>query len=290
MTPELEPVSFEGHDAVRLRGAGTTVLVITSAGPRILGLIGAEDNVLAVLPAEAGLEHPDGRRFRFIGGHRLWAAPEVPTTTYEPDERPCTVVEVEGGVRVEAPADHAGLARTIQVRSAPDGWVVDHTIRNLAGATATIAPWAITQLRPGGEVLLPLGPVGDGPQADRSLVMWPYTDLTDPRLAFRRNGIRITAVPGPAPVKVGAAPSAGRVAYRIGREVFEKRVTVDGRAIYPDRGAAVQVYLCDDFCELETLGPLRAVEPGDEVTHRERWTLRLGGLDGTTGPGAPDGG
>jgi hypothetical protein len=28
-------------------------------------------------------------------------------------------------------------------------------------------------------------------------------------------------------------------------------------ALYADRGAAIQVYLSDEFCELETLGPLR---------------------------------
>jgi hypothetical protein len=284
VTPGIERVSFEGRDCVRLVGDGTGVFVTTSVGPRILGLVGSEGNVLAVLPQEAGLEHPSGRRFRFVGGHRLWAAPEVPATTYEPDDRPCTVTEAEDGIRVEAPADGAGLARAIEVRRSLDGWVVDHAIRNLSPATVTMAPWAITQLRPGGEAILPLGPMGDGPQADRSLVLWPYTDPGDPRIAFRRNEVRIRAVPGPAPIKVGAAPSEGRVAYRLGGEVFEKRVAVDPRAPYPDRGAAVQVYLGDDFCELETVGPLRAVDPGDEATHRERWALRREGAH----PARPD--
>jgi hypothetical protein len=35
----------------------------------------------------------------------------------------------------------------------------------------------------------------------------------------------------------------------------------------------VQVYVCDEFCELETLGPLEVVPPGGSVTHREHWTV-----------------
>ena len=40
-----------------------------------------------------------------------------------------------------------------------------------------------------------------------------------------------------------------------------------------DLGAAVQVYVCDRFGELETLGPLAEVPPGASVTHRESWSI-----------------
>ena len=43
---------------------------------------------------------------------------------------------------------------------------------------------------------------------------------------------------------------------------------------YADRGAAIQVYLSDEFCELETLGPLREVPPDGVAAHRERWIVR----------------
>jgi hypothetical protein len=75
-------------------------------------------------------------------------------------------------------------------------------------------------------------------------------------------------------LKVGAAPSTDAVSYLIGSEVFEKRADIDPSAPYADRGAAVQVYVGDEFCELETLGPVRDVEPGGSVSHTERWTLR----------------
>jgi hypothetical protein len=266
----LERVVFHGHDGVRLDGELSSIVVITSTGPRVFGLTGG-DGLFAVLPG-SGLDVPGGERFAFVGGHRLWAAPEVPELTYHPDDRPCAV-EIDGGVRAEAPPDGAGLVKAVEVRADGDDWIVDHELRNVSDGALTIAPWAITQLVPGGVARLPLGDVGEGLQADRALVLWPYTRLDDPRLAVEADGVRIHAVPGGGPLKVGAAPGDGSLSYERDGRRFVKRVELDPAGTYADRGAAAQVYVNDAFCELESLGPLREVEPGGAVEHRERWTL-----------------
>jgi hypothetical protein len=272
----LEAVSFEGHRCVRLEDGAVTVTVTTSVGPRVLGFDRGEGNVMAVLPG-IGLDRPGGGRSTFYGGHRLWAGPEEPEVTYEPDDRPCEVTEVEGGIRVGAPADGAGFVKAISVRPVDGGWAVEHELRNEAGRAVTVAAWAITQLRPGGMATLPVPPRGPGPQADRAIVLWPYADLADPRIAFQREVVQVRSSPSGPALKVGVAPGDGPLSYRIGGEVFEKRVEVDPSAVYADRGAALQVYLCDEFCELETLGPLVTLEPGATVRHTERWTLRAAG-------------
>jgi hypothetical protein len=268
----IEQVSFGGHACVRLDDGSGAVTVTTSAGPRVLSLERGQGNLLAVLP-DASIERPDGRRYRFLGGHRLWAAPEDLDVSYQPDDRPCAVVELEDGIRVEAPVDGAGLAKAITVRADGRGWSVDHELRNEAPAARTMAAWAITQLRPGGEAALPLPRSDWALLPDRSLVLWPYTDLGDERLAFGADGVRIRAEPGAERIKVGAAPGNGSATYRLGTELFEKRTDLDLDGSYADRGAAVQVYVCDEFCELETLGPLREVEPGGSISHTERWTV-----------------
>lgn len=245
----------------------------TSVGPRVIGLFGRGDNLFAEIPDE-GLDCPGAGRFRFVGGHRLWAAPEVPEITYQPDERVCAVIEVDDGVRVEAPPDGAGLVKSIQVRRTAQGWTVDHLIGNAAGMRAVLAPWAITQLRPGGDVLIPDPPRGTGLQADRSVVYWPYTDPGDPRIRHTSDALAITAGPGD-PLKVGVGPGDGRMSYRLDGQVFGKQVEVDPLASYPDRGAALQVYVCDAFCELETVGFLRTLGVGETASHQERWTLSL---------------
>jgi hypothetical protein len=269
----LETTPFEGYGCVRLEGERSTLFVTVSVGPRIIGLVGAGPNVMAVLP-HASLERLGGSPFRLLGGHRLWAAPEMPEITYELDERPCEVTSIEGGARVQAPPDGAGFVKALEVRPSGDRWVVDHELRNAAEEPITVAAWAITQLRPGGTASLPLGERGSGRVADRALVLWPYTDLDDPRLRFGRDAVDIEAVAGTGPVKVGAAPGQGRASYRLGTEVFEKTVDVDPDLPRADLGAAVQVYVGQGFCELETLGPLVALEPGESTRHRETWELR----------------
>jgi hypothetical protein len=62
------------------------------------------------------------------------------------------------------------------------------------------------------------------------------------------------------------------VSYRVGGTVFEKRIAVDETADHADRGAAVQVYLCDDLRAPRRSGPLRDLAPEAEATHRETWT------------------
>jgi hypothetical protein len=275
----LETVAFEGHECVRLSDGDVSLLVTTSVGPRVLGLVTMRGNVFAVLP-DATLEGPGGERYRLVGGHRLWAAPEVVDVTYQPDDRPCAVAAVDRGVRVEAPPDGVGIVKVIEARVVADGWLVDHVLRNESSEPMTIAPWAITQLRMGGVAEIPLGPLGAGLQPDRSVVLWPYTDLADPRVAFESGRICVDARPTGSRLKLGVAPSEGRVSYRLDDVVFEKRVAVDPAATHPDRGAVVEVFVCDDFCELESVGPLAEVPPGGATSHRERWVVRT--VDGGT--------
>ncbi|MGH2680198.1 MAG: hypothetical protein ACRDG8_06890 [Actinomycetota bacterium] len=270
----LHEVEFEGHRSVRVDGEASELFVTVSVGPRVLGCVVGGTNLFAVLP-EAELDAPGGERYRLLGGHRLWAAPEIPAVTYRPDDRPCETTELADGVRVEAPPDGAGLVKAIAVRpDAGGGWIVEHELRNASSSPVTIAPWAITQLRPGGEAVLPVPARGIGPQADRSLVLWPYTDLGDRRIRTGRREVRVDASTDGPPTKVGVAPSDGRIAYRLGGYAFEKRIELDPDGVYTDRGAAVQVYIGGGCCELETLGPLRELAPGGRAEHRERWSLR----------------
>ena len=273
MTPES--LSFAGHGCVRLRDGSDAAIISTSAGPRVIGLFhgGDEHNVMAVLP-DASIERGDGTPYRLLGGHRLWAAPEIPDVTYQPDDRPCAVTEVEGGVRVEATADGVGLIKAIEVRRSNDGWTVDHSLMNGSDAPMTLAPWAITQLPLDGRMVVPSSTDATGPQADRSLVLWPYTDPGDARLRLTADTVFVDTVATGHRLKIGVAPGRGRASYARNGIVLEKHVDLEADAIYADRGAAIQVFLSDAFCELETLGPLREVAPGDVATHRERWIVR----------------
>ena len=121
---------------------------------------------------------------------------------------------------------------------------------------------------------MPSSTEATGPQADRALVLWPYTDPGDARLHLTADTVAVDTVATGRRLKVGVAPGRGHASYSRNGTVLEKHVDIEAGAVYADRGAAIQVFLSDGFCELETLGPLREVAPDDVATHRERWIVR----------------
>ncbi len=250
--------------------------VVTSMGPRIteFRLVGGA-SVFADTP-NITLPVGDGRVFRVLGGHRLWAAPEVPAITYVPDDSPAAVEDGPGVLRLTQPAPAGtGIEKSLEIRL-PDNdhrVLITHHLANRGDSSITVAPWAITMLRTGGTALMPLGGVEqDQFQADRSIVLWPYTRLSDPLVHLSDTHIALTAQ-RKDPIKLGTSLRRGWLAYLVDELVFVKRMAHVDSGTYADLGASGQVYCSADFCELETLGPLTTLAPSMSVAHREVWEL-----------------
>ena len=267
-------VDFEGHRCVELiHPAGDRLLVTIDKGPRVIGyLTAASGNLFAVLP-DAGIDGPAGR-FELRGGHRLWVAPEVPEITYLPDDAECSVATVDGALVVTAPDNGFGIERVLSIESADDGFVVDHALVNVGTAShRSVAPWAITQLPAHGTAIVPLRPEADANplQASHSLVLWPYTDLSDPRLTFGPDHVLVEATDEPAACKIGVRPGAGCIGYLRRGHLFMKEASPPEGSV-PDLGAASQVYTGMWFLELESVGALETLAPGESASLRERWS------------------
>jgi hypothetical protein len=230
--------------------------------------------MFAALGPDAVIDRPDSGVYRFRGGHRLWASPELPAITYAPDDEPCQVTREGEAVTVEGPVDRAGLVKRISLGGGDDGVVVDHQLVNRGAAPIGLAPWALSQMPLGGTAIIPLwGPPDEHRlSASSSLIIWPYTDLADPRATFQKGALTVRAEAGP-PFKIGTGPDPGRLGYLLDGHLFTKQVMPAGEGGYPDRGAVGQFYLGEAFCELETLGPLTTVQPGELASHREVWDI-----------------
>ena len=263
------------EDVVEIELGSYRTRVATDFGPRVLGLSRDDGpEIFASLGPEVVIDRADSGVYRFRGGHRLWASPEIPEITYAPDDEPCSVTTNTNGVAVVGRADRSGLVKGIDLSLSEEGLLVDHVLKNSGLVPREVAPWAITQLRLGGVAIVPVSgePDEDRLSASSSLVRWPYTDLADPRVTWDRGGLLVRAEAGP-PFKVGTGPSPGRLGYLIDGHLFTKTVTPAGPGLYPDRGAVGQFYLGDAFCELESVGPLATLEQGEKVTHREVWEI-----------------
>jgi hypothetical protein len=276
MAITMEPGEFDGH-ACRWLSNGLVELAVTTArGPRVLfwGWAGRSPakNLMATVPGFVA------RGFTFLGGHRLWAAPESFARTYQADDAPPTLDELPDGLRLTAPADGAGLVKEMTLTLSPGAPQVSimHMVRNTGSAPLDVAPWALSMLRLGGIMLLPqlAGPAdADGLLPNRRLVLWPYSRVTDPRLRLGDRLVHVDARPGP-PNKIGTLNQDGWLAYWLDGTLFSTRFDPRPEAAYPDLGCNAECFFDDRFIELETLGPLVRLEPGDETRHVEVWQLQ----------------
>jgi len=159
--------------------------------------------------------------------------------------------------------------------------VVD-TIKNNGFWPVRTYPWGLTQVRPGGFGILPqtTRPLDTyGLISNRAIVLWPYTRVNDSRLQLGDRYLFVQADPArKESLKVGWPNRRGWLAYCVDRTLFVKQTPYQEGATYADMGSSTEVYTNDQFMELEFLGPLTEVEPGQTVSLMETWTL-FGGID-----------
>ncbi len=252
---------------------------LEEAGPRIvrLSLASTDDNLMAEVP-DLGMSTPYGR-FNLYGGHRLWHSPEEMPRSYVPDDEGCSAEPIPDGVRLSGPIEGpTGIRKSIQLQLNPHRAAVTltHRLENCGLWTVKLAPWALTQLRLGGVAIFPQtqGKLdGPGLLPNRNLVLWPYTRLADPRLSLKDDLCLIHADPDAHPVKIGYLNRAGWAAYLSGGVAFVKRWTPEPEAEHVDFGCNCESYCNDRFIEVETVGPLAPLAPGQSVTHVEKWEL-----------------
>lgn len=265
-------------DAVAFTVGEAVLSVARNAGPRITEYSnGAKQQLFAKLPSES-IEHPDiGDPFHFIGGHRLWRAPEIPAVTYQSDAQPVTIREHEASVEITGVPDREGVVKAIRAAPFSSMTVVDHTLRNEGPRPVTTAVWAVTQLAPGGVGVLPQAVEtadSNGVLPNRSIVMWPYTDPADADTVLGVRDVRLRSTPRSSKAKVGTQNAMGWIAYFLRAALFIKWSPLHDEGLtYPDRGSSIECYRDHRFLELETLGPMVTLEPGDEVGHREVWQM-----------------
>ena len=282
----IETVDFGGWPNSYRMTNGTIELVATSAvGPRIIrfGFVG-ERNLFKVFADQLG--QTGGDHWRPYGGHRLWHAPEAMPRTYQPDNAP---VEVEVGrdtlLLRQGVEPATGIRKEMQISmEAPANRVtVRHRLYNEGPWPVTLAAWALTMMDPGGIGVVPQPPYAPPPQAllpAEPLVLWPYTDMSDPRWTWGRKYILLRQDSSATlPQKAGYGTRQGWAAYGLEGFLFVKHFAYVDGAEYPDMGSSVETFTNADMLELETLSPLRTLTAPAEpnrpafVEHIEHWSL-----------------
>lgn len=275
----LEKTSFGGwQNALALRNDHVEVIVTLDIGPRIVSyrtLSG--ENVMKAYEAQQGGKGEPTWQIR--GGHRLWVAPEG-KSSYALDNEPIAHEEVAGGVRLHgAPIAPWGIRKelTVTLAEGSSEVTVHHRLINESGQPIEIASWGLSVLAPGGLEIIPLPPLGqhspDSLLPARVIIPWPYTDMTDPRYRFGRHFITLKQTADGTPTKIGLSHKEQWVGYLLGDTFFAKSCDYEAGATYPDLGSNFETYSDADMIEIETLSPLRHLQPGQAVEHTEKWNL-----------------
>lgn len=274
MSVTLTSAAFDRWpDCFRLANDSLELILASSFGPRILScrLPGGE-NLFKVFPPAPG---------RIRGGHRLWVAPEIAEVTWVDDTLPVRVEPLPDGARLTGTREPAsGLEKEIEIRLSGASVTLTHRVTNRNAWPITYAPWALTQMAPGGIAFSGFPPRGEHPRdllPSNPLVLWAYTDLSDPRFTWMPRYFALRQDPGAAtPNKIGSFLSRPWGAYLLDRTLFVKWAEAKPGQ-YPDLGCNFEVFTNAAMLELETLAPLELAAPGATLEHIEHWALH-GGL------------
>jgi hypothetical protein len=154
---------------------------------------------------------------------------------------------------------------------------VTHRITNTRAWEVEFALWGLTMMAPGGQAFTgfpPRGPHPDNLPPTHPLVMWAYSNISDPRWTFTLKYMALKQDPNNAePQKLGLFNEHTWGAYLLGTDMFLKQTRADRDEIYPDYGCSYETFTNADMLELETLGPLIVLGQGDTGEHVEYWSL-----------------
>lgn len=249
-------------------------------GIRILHLsVCGGENLLYQQPEDLsdGLATSDG--WRIWGGHRLWSAPESDQSCW-PDNHPVSYSMQPDGVILTQEVDSWLQQRKhLHLHFCPDGsLLLEHRIENVSTEPVSIASWGVTTFSGGSAELWFDGGTKDCLNPERILSLWGDADLSDPRLRFTKDRI-FTAFAAGEPLKIGLFSHSGKAILRHKGQQFILTFEADPAKQFPDGGCNFELYTDSNIFELEALGPVQTLLPGQSASHWERWTVKFLGKD-----------
>ena len=270
-----------------ITNGGIEAVVTLDVGPRVIrfGFVGGQN--LFVTQPDRGTRwsgpafdayYGKGSVSYAFGGHRIWVTPERAPETYYPDNDPVAWAAEGDRFRFTPPPQRGnGIQLELSLRMDPEKPVVEveNAVTNVSDGEKEFAVWTVSAMNLGGLAFLPHATDKTGYLPNRTLSLWPYTDASDARFFNGRQYLSFRQDPqAKGSFKMGTNNRAGRAAYLLNGEVFGKQTAPhDPGRRYPDGGVSFETYLSPCILEMETLGPVETVSPGQRAALTETWSL-----------------
>lgn len=252
----------------------TRVGIALDFGIRIVHLsVAGMENLYYVQPNDLSDNFATGDGWRLYGGHRLWTAPES-DLSYCPDNAPVTYELLPNGAKVTQSVDPwLSIEKSLSVEFSDGKICLTHNIRNCGDAPMTCASWGVNTLGPGdAEIQFPGTAPGDYTPR-RRLNLWANTNPHDPRLTFQKDRLLASFAPLTDYCKLGLYTPEGKADYTAKGQRLTITFATPPVEDCPDGGCNFELYMGAKFMELETMGTVATLLPGEATSHREFWEL-----------------
>ena len=264
------------------------VKVTLDIGPRVVycGLCGKQNVFFCDLERKTNNKKPEmekyygkDRYWYLYGGYRLWMSPEASPQTYYPDNEEVEYVIKGDTVTFIPPLQTENQLQTLfSLTLQGNGKItVSNRMINFSSRKKEGSAWALCAMAKNTHTFALQNDEDTGLLPNRTLVLWPYTNINDERLTVTDGLIDIKQSPdAEAPLKIGFNNEKGAaVTLMEDGTVFIQRFKTNHKTEkYPDGGCSCEIYSCADFTESEALSPLQTVLPGHSLDFSLEWELK----------------
>lgn len=217
------------------------------------------------------------KRWELFGGHRIWTSPEAWPETYTPDDEQVRWTATQKGAVFNSRCLAVGLGYSLEIIMDEDdaNMQIKMSVRNISDTSKRFSVWGLSVCAAGGLMIIPMNNRDTGLLHNRHLSVWPYTDMSDPRIRWGRKYVTLRQDTSAAtPIKLGFDLEGGTAYYLLGKDILRKRFdTLHPEARYPDGGCSFETYTNNVMLEFETLSELKTIAPQEEATLVENWSL-----------------
>ncbi|MCH5199477.1 MAG: hypothetical protein J1F60_00860 [Oscillospiraceae bacterium] len=287
MSVKFSEISYKNFGkCIKMENETAAVIVTVDVGPRVIyyGLNGKQNIFNEDINRDTVRDSKQLHDFfeteenwYIYGGHRLWSSPESYPESYTPDNH-SVPYEIDGNSLKLMPEDRVKVGErhimTVTLDDTSSDVTVKHAIKNIADYDIKLAPWCLTVAEKDGVEILPQCTKDTGLLSNRRMVFWAYSNVNDPRFFVCDKYITLAQTDREEAFKIGVNNEDGWGAYLNNGQLFIKRFRFDPLGEYPDFSVNYETYTNQYIMEIESLGTVENLKPGDYTEYDEYWQIK----------------